>query len=788
MLYSYQWLKELSGTTRSATELTELFTVHSFEVEHIDDLSRGLEKVVIGEVLTKSPHPNADRLHVTTVAVGAEKPLTIVCGAPNVAVGQKVPVALVGAHLPSGLTIKKSVIRGQASEGMICAEDELSIGKNHDGIIVLPDDAPVGASFAAYAGRDDTVIDMKILPNRGHDCLSHIGVANEIRALEGKKGTPRDGTLPRASALFDARVTTDRCRRYSVVALDNLTLAATPAWMVNRLRACGVHSVNVIVDVTNYVMLETGQPLHAFDGARAARIVVRMAKPKETLTLLDNVTHALTPDDIVITDGTSPIALAGVMGGAHSAITSTTATVVLESASFDASTIRRMRRRHNVLTDAAFRFERDIDPSLTVPAIARATALLRDLCGARVRAAVDIDPAPVTPWTITVKRHAVRALLGLTIDDAVIVDILTRLGMDVTTTDDAFTVCVPTVRRDLTTPEDIIEEIGRMHGYANITPAPLRAAVAAPAPNALRRYEHTVTDVCVASGFDEMKSYSYYAPDDARAIGIDQARHISVLNPLTPEFALMRRSMIPGLCAAAAKNLRYASETRLCDIGRIYAPTDKALPDEVLTLGAAVAARGTAGEQFYALKGLAENIAAHVDGGFLYDDTWPDHEAPLPRLHSARRAVIRTRDGAMAGWIGEVPARTQKHYGIKNVRVAVMELSIATLLAHSTETTQKYAPLPKYPTVERDLSMLVPPRLHVADLLAVVTKSAGPLLRNASVFDTYHNAATNERSVAFRMTFAAPDRTLTADEVDAAVAAVITRVEKNGDITVRQAK
>ena len=789
MFYSYQWIKELSETTKSVQEIVDLFTVHSFEIEGVEDAGRGLDHVVVGAVRTVVKHPQADRLRIATVDVGMDAPLTIVCGAPNLAVGQRVPVALVGATLPSGMTITQSTIRGQLSDGMICAEDELGIGTQHDGIVVLPDDAPIGMSFATYTGRDDAVIDIKVLPNRGHDCLSHRGVANELRALEGKPVMTLEGSVPRAVTSWDAAIASDACRRYIAVALEGITTMITPAWMVHRLQRCGIKPINAVVDITNYVMLETGQPLHAFDAARVQKIVVRQAAAGETLTLLDDTQCALTPHDLVITDGKKPIALAGVMGGKESGITDATTAIVLESASFDAPTVRAMQRRHGLPTDAAFRFERDLDPNVAAYAAERATALLTEICGARVVAVQDLYPQPIAPWTIDLTLEAVQKLLGMAIDADTVCDIVTRLGMRVTMakTKKILHVTVPTVRRDLTTQEDLIEEIGRIYGYDKITPQPLREDITVPATNVMRRTEHALMDVCVADGYDEVKSYAYYAAGDARAMDIPVAMHIPVLNPLTPDYALMRRSLLPGLCRAVKKNLSYFPDVRLCEIGRIYDPTDAVLPDEKLVLGAVVASRDTHGTQFFLLKGLAQQIAAHYGlGALMCDDDFSSAAADMPQLHTTRRAFVRTAAGVTLGWIGEVPRHTQKFYGIKNARVAVMELAIAPIAEHSTHTVQ-FTPLPKYPTVTRDLSMILPSRMHVTDISAAITQAGGALLQDVTVFDIYHNAATDERAAAYRMTFGAEDRTLTSDDVDTAMADITAALEQIPGVILRTA-
>ncbi|MFA5985947.1 MAG: phenylalanine--tRNA ligase subunit beta [Parcubacteria group bacterium] len=787
MKYSYKWIKELSGTTKTVDEIAQLLLTHSFEIESIDDMSKGLEKVVIGEVLTKEQHPDADRLHVATVHIGAET-LQIVCGAPNLEAGQKVPVALIGSELPCGLTIKKNKIRGVESNGMICAEDELGISNNHDTIIVLNPDAPIGGSFTEYTGRNDAVIDIKILPNRGHDCLSHIGIANEIRALEGKSPIVLNGIVPDVATQYDVTIDTKKCNRYIAVAMDGVQNRETPQWIVDRLRVCGVKSINAVVDITNYVMLETGQPLHAFSADHVKKILVRQAQEGEKIMLLDDTEKTLTQDDMVITDGVRPIAIAGVMGGKESGITEATSEIVLESASFDAPTIRYTQRRHNLLTDAAFRYERDIDPNLTAYATERAVALLSEVCHAHVVAVRDIYPLPVKEWGIELSLSMVSKLLGADVAEETITDILVRLGMQIQTTEknDTLVVTVPTIRRDLTTQEDLIEEIGRVYGYEKITKKPLQENISTPKKNELRQCERTLMDACIASGFDEIKGYSFYAREDAKAIGLNDENHVAVLNPLTPEHAVMRRSLMPELCRAIKKNLSYFPEIRLCDIGRIYDPTKHVLPDEKLVLGFAVASREIDGSQFYEIKGLIENICTLCNIGEIYfDDVFDENEEHIPNLHPSRRALVRTTEGKALGWVGEVAKKTQKFYGIKRDRVAVGELNIVQIF-QEMRAENFYAPLVKYPIVTRDLSLLVPQYTRVADIERVIYASGGTNIKDVDVFDIYDNAETEERSLAFHIIFGADDRTLASEEVDVQIMYIIEALEKDDDITVRR--
>ncbi len=783
MKYSYKWIKELSGTDKTVDEITQLLLTHSFEIESIEHLDAGLEDVVIGHVLSKEKHPDANRLNVAMVDVKTAQ-LQIVCGAPNLEVGQKVPVAVVGAKLPCGVTIAKSKIRGIESNGMICAEDELGIGKNHEGIIVLDADASVGESFAQFCNRDDAVIDIKILPNRGHDCLSHRGIANEIMALEGNNIISEKVQLPMIEEKIDISIETDKCRRYIGVKIDHVSVQQSPKWLTARLIAADIKPINVLVDITNYVMLETGQPLHAFDAKRTSRITVRQARESETLTLLDDTQIPLDARDIVITDGEIPIALAGVMGGKDSSIADTTTEIILESASFDAPSVRHTQRQFNMHTDAAFRFERDIDPNLAAAAARRAIELYQELCNGHVVAISDIYPFPVVPWTIMVTTESVTRLLGIDIPRDEIVRILSCLGMSVEIgTQEELVVTVPTIRRDVRMSEDVIEEIGRVYGYEKISKKPLTEDIVTPVYNELRACERELTDLCVASGFSEVKGYSFYSGDDARAIGMIDETHVSVLNPLTPELTVMRRSLLPELCHFCKKNLSYFNTVQIFDIGRIYNPSEKILPDEKLVLGAAVASRAINGEQFYVLKGMIELVCNRMNvGDYYFDDVFDTNVVHIPDLHPSRRALIRTIDGVILGWIGETTRKQQKYFGVKKNRVAVCELYIEKILTQ-IERENFFVPLAKYPYIIRDISMIVEDRTRVDDVERSIYASCDSLIKDVDLFDLFDNAETGETSMAFHIVFGSDDRTLTSQEADEMLQKITTKLIDELNVT-----
>ncbi|MCK4635398.1 MAG: phenylalanine--tRNA ligase subunit beta [Candidatus Moranbacteria bacterium] len=804
MKFSYNWLKEISGTKKTAQEIADLFLTHSFEVEEIIDLGKNLENVVVGEVLSVEKHSDADKLNVAKVNVGNEK-LQIVCGASNLEVGQKVPVALIGAKLPMPenketikfFEIKKAKLRGIESSGMICAEDELELGENHDGIMVLAENAEVGQSLAEYLQLNDFVFDIDILPNRGHDCLSYNGIAREIVTLDQnidlkdwqEKNVENDIFSDKKGDSLNISIDTENCNRYIGTKISGVKIGEAPEWMKVRLKASGMNSINNIVDITNYVMLETGQPLHAFDTNKVEKISVRQAKNKEKIMLLDDDEIELIEDDIVITDGKNPIALAGVMGGKDSGIADETTDIILESANFNSSSIRFTQRRYNLQTDAAYRFERDIDPNFTEQATVRAIELIQELCGGKVEIVKDNYNKKIKPWTVQLSGEYVRKLLGTDISSEKIVNILERLGIgtDGKAGEEKISCIIPTRRRDLRGQEDLIEEIGRVYGYDKIKPIPIVGNVELPYRNEQRFFERALKDICVGSGFSEIKGYSFYGKDQAEAIGLGEKKHLALLNPFNVEQDFLRRTLAVHLLSADKKNLSYFDQVNIFEIGRIYNPTENSLPDEKLVFGASVASKNKKGEQFFELKGLLEVLFERVGlNDFYFDDSLDETEQYLiPSLHPSRQAVIKIADGKVLGWIGEMSRNSHKHFGLKKVKVSVCEIDIDNLLAE-TEKERFFEPLAKFPFVNRDLSMIVGEEVRVGDVERVIYMAGGDLVKDVDLFDLYVNAESSERSMAFRITFGNVERTLKSEEVDERIIKIIESVEEKLGVEVRK--
>lgn len=805
MKFSYNWLKELSQTQSSAQEIADLFITHSFEVEEIVDLGKNLQNVVVGEVLSVEKHPNADKLNVAQVSVGEEE-LQIVCGASNLAEEQKVPVALVGAKLPSSenekgenfFEIKKAKLRGVESFGMICAEDELGLSEDHEGIMVLDESAKIGQSFAEYLGLNDFILDIDILPNRGHDCLGYSGIAREIITLENSESQLPDlslaynnllSTVKKEDSSLEIKIETENCSRYIGTKISGVKIGESPEWMKSRLKASGMNSINNLVDVTNYVMLETGQPLHAFDSRGFEKISVRQAKDGEELTLLHDQELKLIEDDMVIDHDGKPVGLAGVMGGKDSGIKDDTTNIILESASFNSSSVRLTQRRYNLQTDAAYRYERDIDPNFTEQAAARAIELIRELCGGEVEEIKDIYSDPVSPWSVRLSAEYVQRLLGVEISSEEIVHILNRLGITVVKDlgEEKFVCKIPTRRRDLRTQEDLIEEIGRVYGYDKIKPTPIVGNVELPQRNEQRFFERTLKDICVSNGFNEIKSYSFYGKDQAEAIGLNEKKHLALLNPFNAEQDYLRRSLAVHLLSADKKNLSYFDQVKIFEIGRIYDPTENSLPDEKLVFGASVVSKVKDGEQFFELKGLLEVLFERVGlQDFYFDDSVEGNEKTLiPALHPSRQALIKNSKGEILGWIGEVSRNAHKFFGLKKVRAAVCEVGI-DLLQKEVETERFFEPLAKFPFVNRDLSMMVGEKVRVGDVERVIYLAGGDLVKDVDLFDLYVNPETGERSMAFRITFGDVERTLKSEEVDERIGKVIESVEGELGVEVRK--
>lgn len=783
MKFSYHWLKELSGTKKSAEQVAKLLITHAFEVESVEKYPHGLENVVIGKVIETAPHPNADRLKVTEVEVGRGDVRRIVCGAPNVAAGQTVAVALPGARLPGGIEIQETIIREVASSGMICSARELGLGDAHEGILALPDEAPVGAVFAKYFGLEDVILDIKILPDRGSDALAYQGLAREIAALDGH--APRFVEKASRSIRFPAYNRAPKvaledkaaCLRYLGIAFTNVRVTESPLWLQIRLMLSGLRPINNIVDATNYLMLLTGQPMHAFDGRKLAPgIVVRKAKKNEKLALLSGETVKLAPDDLVIADAKQALALAGVMGGVASAISDTTTELFLEIANFDGSSVRRTRIRHRLPTDASYRFERGLDPNLVDDAAREAATLIATLSGARVTGLRDAYPKPLKPWRIRLPLARVESVLGIRLPLFEVVQYLALQGLKVRKVADqkALDVTVPTRRPDLRDEWDLIEEIGRMRGYDKILPVAQSLPLAPVEPNRDKRFERRVKQWLTDAGQDEVMTYSFYGEREQAAARLPLDSHLELENPLNPEQRLLRLSLAPLLLRKTRENLRSFPVIDCFEWGSVFSANGKKkepLEKKMLALASVLKDRGADGTTLFALKGRVEALCEALHIPDVVSEALPGSD-PDPFsmiLHPTRAAVVKSGDRIL-GRLGELHPRVSAAFGL-DARVAVGEFDGATLLAASREEGV-FIPLPKYPYAVRDLSLIFPQAVTVGEAEALLDEVGAPLLVRHELFDIYGQG--DEKSLAFHLSFGAADRTLKSEEMDQTFERIVT--------------
>ncbi|MCX6761845.1 MAG: phenylalanine--tRNA ligase subunit beta [Candidatus Moranbacteria bacterium] len=814
MKYSYNWLKELSDTKLSPEKAAELLTMHSFEIEGLEKNNASLDGVVVGEILEITKHPNADKLQIATVETRhASSRLQIVCGAPNIAVGQKVPVAVVGTKL-SGGEIKEAEIRGVKSFGMLCAEDELGLGESHAGILILDKKAKVGEPVAKYlGGADDSVLEIKVLPDRAHDILSHVGVARELSVLEKKKFSYAFNELilptKKSQKLKVEIKDKDLCKRYVGVVMENITIKESPRWLKDRLEICGLRPINNVVDATNYVMLELGQPLHAFDmekvssqGTRnkeqetnklqnskfKAQIIVRRAKNNEMLTLLDDSKIKLNESNLLITNGDDALALAGIMGGKDSGISENTKTIVLEAASFDAVNIRRTRTVLGLNTDSSYRFEKDLDPNLTEKAMVRVIDILEHIAGGKIEGIADIYPKKISPWTVRLDLEYANQLLGENVPLKELVSILNLLGIHTkyqipaspagrqNTKYSAIACTIPTYRLDLRTQEDLIEDIGRIWGYEKIVPRPMIAEVLPAKLNEQVFFERIIQDKLTGLGFDEMYNYSFYGADDLKKTGFSESEHLELANPMNPDQQFVRAKMTVNILKNVRENLKNFSCISIFEIGKRYMLKNGEPAEERNLILAKVLEKDSNSETFYNLKGTTEDL---LEAFNIKNTQFLEIEKSSTILNPGRSAKIVV-GGKAVGFVGEVSQMVCANYKIsKHLAIAEINLEV---LRDVAKNTLEYQPINKFPVVSRDISMIVPKDIKYAQIETLVKKTGGELVNNILLFDRFEA----KNSMAIRIEMSAKDRTLESAEIDAVMEKIIPRLKNDLSVEVRK--
>ncbi|HMZ47403.1 MAG TPA: phenylalanine--tRNA ligase subunit beta [Flavobacteriales bacterium] len=810
MRISWNWLRTLIDTDLPPHEAADILTSTGLEVESVDPIEpvKGmLAGVVVGQVVECTKHPDADRLRLCRVEVGTGDPLHIVCGAPNVATGQKVLVATIGTTLypVSGdpLTIKKSKIRGAESHGMICAEDELGLGAGHAGILVLDPSARVGTPAAQQLGlSSDFALEIGLTPNRS-DAMSHIGVARDLAAaITVRTGKKVSAKWPDVSAFVPGSGpggiqvevrSTAACPRYAGITLTNVKVAASPAWLQDRLRSIGLKPINNVVDVTNFVQYELGQPLHAFDADQLKddRIVVRMAAEGESFTTLDGRERALSAQDLVIADAGQPACIAGVFGGLNSGVTDATTAIFLESACFDATTIRRTARRHGLNTDASFRFERGVDPEITVYALKRAALLLQDVAGATIASGITDQIARPAEWKqVHVRYSAANSLLGTRIDPQELRTVLEVLDCRTVASDaDSITVEVPPYRVDVTRPTDLIEEVVRIIGFDRV-PLPERLMM----PSVVRDevtfdgLQRQVAAHLAARGFHEVMTPSLV--NGERTVRLNAATTASLVhlkNPLSTELDVMRPTLLFGLLQSAAHNIaRQQKSLRLFESGRIYGIRNDGTTFEQERIALLITGADRL-ETWRQQTGPASavDIAAEVEGLLtrLGLRTGPAELTEHPLLHTA--AHFATKRNTLVHW-GQVRPDVAKAFDLEQPAFyAELDLTACKEFLSGRSTT--FVPVPRFPSVRRDLSLLLDSSVTFAQLERAARQSERKLLREVGLFDVYEGdkLPAGKKSYALSFILLDEEKTLTDDQVEKAMGRIRSALEKEAGAELR---
>ncbi len=817
MRVSYEWLKDMVDVPEDPKDLVKEYIHTGTEVEAVEKVGADLEHVVTGKVLTKVPHPDSDHMWLTTVDVGMKnvdkdgkpQPLQIVCGAQNFNAGDHIVVAMIGAHLPGDVKIKKSKLRGVESYGMNCSERELGLGSDHSGIMILPEDAPVGVDFTDYYGISDTVVDCEITPNRP-DCLSMEGMAVETSAIFDEdthitEPQIRSEISTRAEDLVDVTIADPAlCQRYVARVVKNVKIGPSPEWLASRVEAAGSRTINNVVDVTNYVMYLTGQPLHAFDlnklGVRDGKrhIVIRAAKDGEKVTTLDHADRDLTSDMIVITDdGKTPVALAGVMGGLNSEIDENTTAVLLESACFDKGHISRTSRNLDLMSEASIRFERQVDAAACSRIADIAAALFEECCGAEVcTGKVDNYPAPVEPAHIHLRTQRVCALSGADIEPDFMAQRLRRLGCAVTPAEDGFDVVAPTNRPDLTREVDLIEEILRLWGEdeveATLPAARNHAGGLTVDQQRIRKIGATLR----ALGLSETQTYNFADARDLERLHMSEKGRgipVQIINPLVADQSQMRRSMLPGLLRSVEYNISHGEKNiALYEIGRVFFGHEhKSQPDEPRFVCGVMSGAWDDDQwnrkypklNFFDAKGVVQELLKALRITKVRYKVADQEEYGW--LQPGCAAEVYAHGGELIGWVGNIHPEVLQNFEVEQDVVA-FELSVEALL-RLAKRELPYQEVPTLPGVSVDLAIVVDEDVTAETVEQRIQSAGGKLLADVRLFDVFRDkqrVGEGKKSLAFSLTYRAADHTLTSDEVEKAHDRLVKKVMRavNGEV------
>lgn len=810
MQVSIKWLKDYIDFTETPEQLADKLTMAGIPVENVVDPGEGLEKVVTGRIEKLEPHQNSDHLQICTMNVGLAENIIIVTGAQNVAEGQVVPVAMVGAHLPNGMKISKGKLRGVASNGMLCSAQELKLDleklpeEQKTGIFILPSDTPVGIPAKDVLGLNDVVLEFELTANRA-DCFSVFGLVREIAAITGNKPhfpeiKVNEDDNTKLNDIFSVEIADpDLCSRFSTRMLKNVKIGPSPEWMQQRLEGAGIRSINNVVDVTNFVMIELGHPMHAYDYDKITgkKLIARRAIEGEELHTLDDTSRKAKGEMLVIADSEKAAGLAGIMGGFETEITDTTTTVVLESADFYGPCIRRTARACGLSSEASGRFERGVDSETTIKALDRAAQLLQEMGACTVcEGIVDVYPNPKQANYVTFTPEQINNHLGTNIAKDVMLNIITSVGFDVTKDEnDEITVKVPSWRNDVTCMADISEEIARLHGFDKIKSTLPNGVSMQGTQSAKQTFIDKVKASLSSQGLYETISFALTNEETFNKLNIPQdsplRKAVPIMNPLSDEYPLVRTTLLSSIFDNLARNLaRKNDDVALFEVGSAFFPKAlpvTELPDEVVKIAGAITGRRNAQGwnqandmvDFYDAKGIIEELLANlrvtrytVEAGTHY------------AMHPGKTALFKKGRDVIAT-VGEVHPAVLSAYGITKP-VYIFELDATTVMKYMAKDL-KYKALPKYPATSRDLAMLVDVDVNAADIEKAMTKAAGQNLTQITLFDVYTGKQVEEgkKSLAFSLTFQSNDKTLTDAEIDPAIEKIVTKLQKDFNANLR---
>ncbi|WP_432724343.1 phenylalanine--tRNA ligase subunit beta [Staphylococcus equorum] len=796
MFISKEWLESYVDINEPVNVLAERITRTGIEVDDIVDYTKEIKNLVVGYVQSKAPHPDADKLNICLVDIGEAEPVQIVCGAPNVDAGQTVIVATVGGRLPGGIKIKRAKLRGERSEGMICSLQEIGVPSNlvpkkfEDGIYVFSSELTPGTDAMTALYLNDQVMEFDLTPNRA-DALSMIGTAYETAALYNvsmkKPETNSNEISEQTSDEISVNIQNkDKVAYYSARVVNGLTIAPSPEWMQMRLIKAGIRPINNVVDISNYVLLEYGQPLHMFDKDQigSSQIEVRQAHVDEKMTTLDDQERTLKDSDIVITNGTNPIAIAGVMGGDFSEVTESTTNVVIEGAIFDPVSIRHTSRRLNLRSEASSRFEKGIATEFVDEAVDRACYLLQTYAGGSVtqgRVAEGDLGQFVTPIEISIDK--VNTTVGFELSAEEIEAIFVQLGFETTRNEDILTVMVPSRRKDITIKEDLIEEIARMYGYDEIpSTLPVFEEVTHGALTDRQGKSRVVKATLEGAGLSQAINYSLVDKQRAKDFALQERATIDLLMPMSEAHATLRQSLIPHLIDAVSYNVaRKNNNVRLYELGRVFfGNSESELPDEVEYLSGILTGDYTVNAwqgkkeevDFFVVKGIVDRIAEKLDIQFDYES------GEIDGLHPGRTAMVKLKD-EIIGFVGELHPQVEKENDLK--RTYVFELNYEKLMAVSVGYIN-YQPIPRFPGVSRDIALVINRTIPSAKLVKVIENHGGEILQKAEVFDVYEgeHIAEDEKSIAIRLAYLDTQQTLTDDKVNAVHEDILAALQAEG--------